>query len=104
MTIGMTAAVKHLAGGIPSSGIRLTFKGLPAGTVTAVLGTTTVLARGENETRGGNLLVRLRLTAAGRRALRGTGTLRTRLKLVFTPAGGGRQTTIRRSLSLKRRR
>ena len=103
-TAGANTAVKRLTAGIPDAGIRLSFSGLASGTVTAILGTKTIYARGENDTQGGKVLVRLKPTRAGRRALHGKGTLKTRLKLVFTPSAGGRQTTILRQVALKRRR
>lgn len=104
MTVGANAAVKRLTTGIPNAGIRLSFSGLPSGTVTLILGTKTIFARGEDDTQAGKVLVRLKPTKAGRKALHGKGTLKTRLKLVFTPSGGGRQTTILRQVALKRRR
>ena len=59
---------------------------------------------GSADTKAGKATVRLKPTKAGKRLLRGTGTLRTRLKFVFSPRGGGKQTTIIRSVKLKRRR
>ena len=104
LTLGATTAIKRLVTGIPATGILLTFSGLPAGNVQVILGATTVLARGDAETKGGTARVRLKPTKAGRRLLHGTGTLPTRLKFVFSPRGGGRQTTILRRVTLKRRR
>ncbi len=104
LSAGATRAAKLLVGGVPSAGTLLSFSGLPAGNVLVVLGTTTILARGSADTKGGTARLRLRLTKAGRRALHGTGSLKTRLKFVFSPRGGGRQTTILRRITVKRRR
>jgi hypothetical protein len=104
LTAGATAAVKRLATGIPNAGVTLSLSGLPAGNVLVVLGAKTLLARGNANTKAGRATVRLLPTKAGRRALHGKGTLTTRLKFVFSPSGGGKQTTIVRSVKLKRRR
>ena len=104
LTAGATAAVKRLAAGIPNAGVTLSFTGLPAGNVLVMLGTTTLLARGSADTKAGRATVHLKPTKAGRRLLHGAGTLGTRLKFVFSPRGGGKQTTILRRVTLKRRR
>lgn len=104
LTTAGKATVKLLAYGLPGSGRLLTLKGLPSGSVLAVLGKTTPLARGDAYTKSGTASLRLKPTRAGRIALHGTGTLKTRLRLVFTPTGGGKQTTIRIDVKLKRRR
>ena len=104
LSAGASTAANLVAGGIPGGGTLLTFGGLPAGNVLVVLGTTSVLARGSADTKGGTAHLRLRLTKAGRSALHGTGALKTRLKFVFSPRGGGRQTTILRRITVKRRR
>ena len=104
LSVGASAALKRLASGIPNAGITLPFSGLPAGNVLVQLGTTTLLARGSADTKAGRAAVRLKPTKAGRRLLHGAGTLGTRLKFVFSPRGGGKQTTIIRRVTLKRRR
>ncbi len=104
LTAGATAAVRRLTAGIPGTGVTLSFSGLPAGNVLVLLGTRTLLARGSADTKAGKATVRLKPTKAGKRLLRGTGTLRTRLKFVFSPRGAGKQTTITRTVTLKRRR
>ena len=104
LAAGAASAVKHLTAGIPATGTLLSFSGLPGGSVAVTLGTTTPLARGSGSTKAGKLTLRLTPTRAGRRALHGSGTLKTRLKLVFTPVGGGRQTTVVRRVTLNRLR
>ena len=99
-----TSAATRLRAGLPTRGMLLSFSGLPDGTLTAILGKSIVLARGQADTKAGKASVRLKPTAAGRKALRGSGSLRTQLKLIFTPDAGGKQATVIKSVTLKRRR
>ena len=104
LTTAVKSAATRLRAGLPTRGMLLSFSGLPAGTLTAILGKSVVLARGEADTKAGKARVRLKPNAAGRKALRGSGSLHTQLKLIFTPDAGGKQATVIKSVTLKRRR
>jgi len=62
-----------------------------------------VLAKGSAKaTRTGRLTVKLKPTAAGRRALRRSRTLKVTIRVTFRPAGGGKALTKKRTARLRR--
>ena len=104
LTSAGDSASKQLAKGVPSAGLKLSFSGLPSGTVTVTLSHRGRLATGSAMTQKGRASVRLRLTAAGRKALTGTGTLKATLTVLFTPSAGGKQTKLIRQVAVARQR
>ena len=98
-----SATAKRLAKGIPATGLSLNLSRFAPGKVTVSIKRKVALARGTATVKNGRAAVRLRLTAAGRKALKGTGTLKLTMTIAFTPSAGGEQSTTTRQVTLARR-